>query len=107
MLDKESYPLEIQELPRLSDIYPHLVGQQAHEEDDPLDLPHFAFSSNVEMYLHSSGSTGFPKPIPYSHAVMASHARFSTVLSYFFLSEIDRVLLSVGSRGHRTLAPLQ
>jgi acyl-coenzyme A synthetase/AMP-(fatty) acid ligase len=89
--------LLVEELPTFADVYPHLAGKHAekfsrrclgtryedphedrHEEVEELLLrqPH-TYSGNVEMYLHSSGSTGLPKPIAYTHAVLESHAHFS------------------------------
>jgi acyl-coenzyme A synthetase/AMP-(fatty) acid ligase len=67
----EGHELEIKELPSLPDVYPQFASSQtsidgAPELFDPLpEVP--AFSNDTEMYIHSSGSTGLPKAIPYSH----------------------------------------
>ncbi|KAK1220933.1 hypothetical protein PQX77_016273 [Marasmius sp. AFHP31] len=70
-----SYDVTIEEIPSLSQLYPNL----AHE---PPSLPGFKqyptlpkpdFHSTA-IYIHSSGSTGFPKPIPLTHRSIWSYA---------------------------------
>ncbi|KAG2047412.1 putative aminoadipate reductase [Suillus hirtellus] len=60
--------LQIDEIPALKYLYPSLVSGTPNEAVVPypsLDPPS---SENVILfYLHSSGSTGFPKPIPISN----------------------------------------
>ncbi|KAJ7686385.1 hypothetical protein B0H17DRAFT_1160660 [Mycena rosella] len=62
------YELSVEEFPLLGQVYPHL-GHETKEDTfvmypeattrTPLD--------NAALYLHSSGSTGFPKCIPETH----------------------------------------
>ncbi|KAJ7696821.1 acetyl-CoA synthetase-like protein [Mycena rosella] len=62
------YELSIEEFPLLGEIYPHL-GHETKEDafaaypDSTTRTP----LDNVALYLHSSGSTGFPKCIPETH----------------------------------------
>ncbi|KAG2361461.1 putative aminoadipate reductase, partial [Suillus spraguei] len=61
----ETSQLQVDEIPALKDLYPALVSGTPNEEIDPyssLDSP--SSENDVLFYLHSSGSTGFPKPIP-------------------------------------------
>ncbi|TFK74139.1 putative aminoadipate reductase [Pluteus cervinus] len=63
-----SFRLQIDEAPNVLSIYPELGGKV---DEDPLPLwPHPAVRPKDEdicFYLHSSGSTGFPKPISLPH----------------------------------------
>ncbi|KAJ7439939.1 putative aminoadipate reductase [Mycena latifolia] len=62
------YELSIEEIPLLGEIYPHLGRER---KEDPFEhYPGPAMRTpldDVAMYLHSSGSTGFPKCIPETH----------------------------------------
>jgi thioester reductase-like protein/acyl-CoA synthetase (AMP-forming)/AMP-acid ligase II len=65
MSDTQTSQLQIDEIPALNYLYPELVGETPHEDIVPYPLPGLRPSENdVLFYLHSSGSTGFPKPIP-------------------------------------------
>ncbi|GBE84591.1 acetyl-CoA synthetase-like protein [Sparassis crispa] len=67
----ETYNLQFDVLPNLSDIFPSFASPSAGLfsspepystcTDTPISRPH-----EPVLYLHSSGSTGFPKPIPQS-----------------------------------------
>ncbi|TFK74185.1 putative aminoadipate reductase [Pluteus cervinus] len=63
-----SFNLQIEEAPGLLSLFPELGGKGGKS---PLPLwPHPAARPKDEdicLYLHSSGSTGFPKPIPLTH----------------------------------------
>ncbi|KAJ7683143.1 hypothetical protein B0H17DRAFT_1205376 [Mycena rosella] len=65
------YELSIEEFPLLGQVYPHL-GHETKENafvaypDSTTRTP----LDSVAMYLHSSGSTGFPKCIPESHRTL-------------------------------------
>ncbi|KAG6328546.1 hypothetical protein ID866_10543, partial [Astraeus odoratus] len=66
--DHEPYCLRIEELPTLASVYPHL----SHEVASSPFLPYpkqerKPEADDIMYYLHSSGSTGFPKPIPITH----------------------------------------
>jgi acyl-CoA synthetase (AMP-forming)/AMP-acid ligase II len=65
---KADYVINIEELPSLPETYPRLAREVASDPFESLELPSGdAFPGGVEIYLHSSGSTGVPKSIPFSH----------------------------------------
>ncbi|TFK74161.1 acetyl-CoA synthetase-like protein [Pluteus cervinus] len=62
------FGLQVEEAPEVLSIFPELGGKSA-ERLLPL-WPHPVVRPKAEdicLYLHSSGSTGFPKPIPLTH----------------------------------------
>ncbi|KAJ7146585.1 putative aminoadipate reductase [Mycena epipterygia] len=69
------YELSIEEIPLLGKIYPHL-GRETKEDDfTPYPSPGTRTAlDDVAMYLHSSGSTGFPKSIPETHRNLIHYA---------------------------------
>lgn len=68
-LQREDYAVMIEEMPLFTDVYPRLAHDTRDESFD--SVPPFeggALSADIPaLYLHSSGSTGFPKPIPWRH----------------------------------------
>ncbi|KAJ3903705.1 hypothetical protein F5879DRAFT_1002249 [Lentinula edodes] len=69
-----TYELSIEEVPTLKVAYPCLGQETA---DDPFTPISSAFSpkdSDKGIYLHSSGSTGFPKPILFTHQIIKDDA---------------------------------
>jgi acyl-CoA synthetase (AMP-forming)/AMP-acid ligase II len=68
--------LQIEELPDFADIYEE-AGDEGDDDVRLVSALREPFDGAVEMYLHSSGSTGMPKPVPYSRQVLASHADYS------------------------------
>jgi acyl-coenzyme A synthetase/AMP-(fatty) acid ligase len=69
------YHLDIEELPAFPDIYPRLTHETAADPFEPIPLPaRDTFINEVVIYIHSSGSTGFPKPIPWTHRVFSKFA---------------------------------
>ncbi|TFL01209.1 hypothetical protein BDV98DRAFT_619597 [Pterulicium gracile] len=71
--DQAKNPLRVDFIPTLATLYPYL----ARESFDHPFRPFFktiaaARPDDVYLYLHSSGSTGFPKPIPHTRKTMAS-----------------------------------
>ncbi|KAL6300002.1 hypothetical protein BKA93DRAFT_741263 [Sparassis latifolia] len=61
----ESYHLQLDVLPSLSDVFPAFASPSAEHISPP--KPYFQTKPHDPvLYLHSSGSTGFPKPIPQS-----------------------------------------
>ncbi|KIJ09827.1 hypothetical protein PAXINDRAFT_17112 [Paxillus involutus ATCC 200175] len=85
-------PIIIDELPTLAYAFPKL-GYEA--ESDPHD-PYPAAASRPDldrpaMYLHSSGSTGFPKPIPHSYKVQIHWIRQRAIDSLHYLSAPRRL----------------
>jgi acyl-coenzyme A synthetase/AMP-(fatty) acid ligase len=71
-LAEEGHALKISELPTLGEVYSHFRSSGTDSDSDSTEtLPEVpTFSNRVEVYLHSSGSTGMPKAIPYSHEFM-------------------------------------
>ncbi|KAG2117013.1 putative aminoadipate reductase [Suillus discolor] len=64
----ETSQLQIDEIPALKYLYPSLVSGIPNEASDPYpSLGPPSSENDVLFYLHSSGSTGFPKPIPISN----------------------------------------
>ncbi|KAJ7636277.1 putative aminoadipate reductase [Roridomyces roridus] len=62
------YGLSIEEIPLQGQIYPHLGHETSTHEFTPYPQPYSRPSiDDVALYLHSSGSTGFPKSIPETH----------------------------------------
>ncbi|KAG1870690.1 putative aminoadipate reductase [Suillus subalutaceus] len=62
--------LQIDEIPALNHLYPALVSGTPNEAIVPYSSPGLRSSENdVLFYLHSSGSTGFPKPIPLTNLI--------------------------------------
>ncbi|KAG1853273.1 putative aminoadipate reductase [Suillus tomentosus] len=60
--------LQIDEIPALKHLYPSLVSGTPNEDIVPYpSLGPPSSDNDVLFYLHSSGSTGFPKPIPMSN----------------------------------------
>ncbi|KAG0691850.1 putative aminoadipate reductase [Suillus ampliporus] len=63
--DTETSRLQLDEFPALKDLYPALVRGSPNEAFLTYPPPASRSSGNdILFYLHSSGSTGFPKPIP-------------------------------------------
>ncbi|KZT19320.1 acetyl-CoA synthetase-like protein [Neolentinus lepideus HHB14362 ss-1] len=64
----KGYGLEITEIPAFTDVFPLLGKETSDDPFEPFELkdwnPGF---DDPALYLHSSGSTGFPKPITQTH----------------------------------------
>lgn len=64
-LDEKGIKVELQELPALHEIFPRYgKGRSVHNVAPFPASPKAPSQDDVVLYLHSSGSTGFPKPIP-------------------------------------------
>jgi acyl-coenzyme A synthetase/AMP-(fatty) acid ligase len=73
----EPFEVTLQEAPWINEIYPHLGA----ERDTDAFTPYPASArrpalGDVMLYLHSSGSTGFPKPIPITHEAQLDSCAF-------------------------------
>ena len=80
-------PFKVEESPTISQCYPFLGHETASHSfesypalSDELDL------DRVIFYLHSSGSTGFPKPIPQTSRTVLSWFSLGTLLFTFFVN---------------------
>ncbi|PPR05125.1 hypothetical protein CVT24_010381 [Panaeolus cyanescens] len=77
------FALTIEEVPRFDDIFPKIGCEN---EDDPFTpYPGPATRPDLDelaLYLHSSGSTGFPKAIPQTHRILVAWAAFPPAIQY-------------------------
>ena len=77
-LETESYALEVQDLLHIDVAFPTLYGKPS---DDPAPYPEPEVPLTMEdvgVYYHSSGSTGFPKPIPQRYFDMLQNCNSRT-----------------------------
>lgn len=63
-LDSECWSLTVENLPDIETIFPALYGKELDEEFAPYPTRENVDKFDIAFYLHSSGSTGFPKPVP-------------------------------------------
>lgn len=76
-LAADDFDLVIEEIPSLAEIYPKLGRELADDPFEPYpEHPSRPGLSDLALYLHSSGSTGFPKAIPQTHIMMVHWAAF-------------------------------
>ncbi|KAI5884843.1 acetyl-CoA synthetase-like protein [Schizophyllum commune H4-8] len=76
----EEYDLTIEEMPALDLLYPHLAHEKATDAFEPYPEPVTPQKpGDMEIYLHSSGSTGFPKAIGHTHASIAGWSKLAMV----------------------------
>ena len=77
--EESSYPLIIEEIPQLKDVFPKLGVETPSDPFTPyvsaLERPR-AGPNDIGLILHSSGSTGFPKAIPQPYLTMVHWAAF-------------------------------
>jgi hypothetical protein len=59
-----SFELSIEEPPEFNSVYPNLGRETVADAFTPYANSSRTDMTSVAMYLHSSGSTGYPKPIP-------------------------------------------
>jgi acyl-CoA synthetase (AMP-forming)/AMP-acid ligase II len=95
-LAASEYSLDIQELPAFPDIYPCFTRETISDPFEPIALPsRDAFVDGIIPYIHSSGSTGFPKPIPWTHEVLSKFTYAPFVTEYRGLDRDIREFSSV------------
>ncbi|KAF9062745.1 hypothetical protein BDP27DRAFT_1427576 [Rhodocollybia butyracea] len=68
------YVLSIEEVPSLQQVYPCLGQETAQDPFEPIKAIVSPKDSDKALYLHSSGSTGLPKPIPLTHKIVMGTA---------------------------------
>ncbi|KAJ6480154.1 putative aminoadipate reductase [Mycena sanguinolenta] len=73
------FPLTIGEIPSVSQIYPYLGAESPQSAFDPYPLGTRPAWDAVCIYLHSSGSTGFPKAIPETNRVIWQWSTLTTL----------------------------
>ncbi|KIK65753.1 hypothetical protein GYMLUDRAFT_240230 [Collybiopsis luxurians FD-317 M1] len=90
-----SYALSIEEVPSLQEMFPRLGKETAKDPFSPLTLSFSPKDSDKGIYLHSSGSTGFPKPILFTHQIIKDNA------SLIFVSKLRELCSNpvIGSLG--------
>lgn len=70
-LAEKQFKVQIIDLPQVHDIFPSLSKATSIERVERFPLSAKPFhKEEIVLYLHSSGSTGHPKPIPQNHAVV-------------------------------------
>jgi len=65
-----SYELAIEEVPSLHDIFPKLGVETEGDPFTPFKTNYKPKPDEIAIYVHSSGSTGLPKAIPYEHQTL-------------------------------------
>ncbi|KAJ4490659.1 acetyl-CoA synthetase-like protein [Lentinula aciculospora] len=75
-----TYELSIEEVPTLQDAYPHLGREVVGDFFTPITPAFSPKDSEAGIYLHSSGSTGFPKPILFTHKIIKDDAALLYIL---------------------------
>ncbi|TFK33797.1 hypothetical protein BDQ12DRAFT_715644 [Crucibulum laeve] len=68
------YPVHIDTVPDLQQLYPKLGMESADDSFDAYITGPRPALHDIAMYMHSSGSTGFPKPIPETHEALIEWA---------------------------------
>jgi acyl-coenzyme A synthetase/AMP-(fatty) acid ligase len=98
-LAKDAYDVEVVEMPPLYDIYPklgHETPEDAFEEYPPISVrPDI---DNTMLYLHSSGSTGFPKSIRESFRMFCHWASMRESRSTFLLVRSTGLIIRIHSK---------
>lgn len=73
-----TFELLIEEIPSMADMYPKLSQETGADPFQPYPAAVQRPSlDDICAYLHSSGSTGLPKPIPQTNRIIIETARLS------------------------------
>ncbi|KAF9067129.1 putative aminoadipate reductase [Rhodocollybia butyracea] len=75
-------PSRIIEAPSLQELYPHLGNETANDPFTPIAFPPSPKDTDIAIYLHSSGSTGLPKPIAFTHQIVKDNAALIRSISW-------------------------
>ncbi|KAJ7496400.1 putative aminoadipate reductase [Mycena latifolia] len=74
------YSLDVAEMPSLAGVYPNLGAEKPDSTFDPYPASTAPPAlDDTALYLHSSGSTGFPKAIAATHRILTQWATFAPV----------------------------
>ncbi|KAF8878948.1 putative aminoadipate reductase [Infundibulicybe gibba] len=77
------FSLVIEEVPPLDVIYPRIGAETALDPFKPYPPPPTRPSlDDIALYLHSSGSTGFPKAIPQTHRMLSHWSSFPNLREF-------------------------
>ncbi|KZP06375.1 acetyl-CoA synthetase-like protein [Athelia psychrophila] len=80
VLKPTGYDLTVENAPTISQCYPQLGHESSTDPFIPYPEPAAPLGMDtVFLYIHSSGSTGFPKPIPNTSRTMLSWCTSSTI----------------------------
>ncbi|KIK59187.1 hypothetical protein GYMLUDRAFT_44941 [Collybiopsis luxurians FD-317 M1] len=93
----EPFELSVEEAPGLYEVYPYLGKETANDPSDPPPVPYLPKDTDTAIYLHSSGSTGFPK------AIRLSHTNFKSYISLLCMQDMRD--LGFGPYGAAGLPP--
>jgi acyl-CoA synthetase (AMP-forming)/AMP-acid ligase II len=70
-----NFQLVVEDIPSLDEVYPKLGKEKTDDPFEPYPQPTIRPPlTDVLLYLHSSGSTGFPKAIPQTYQNMTHWA---------------------------------
>ncbi|KAJ7255805.1 hypothetical protein B0H12DRAFT_1202107 [Mycena haematopus] len=73
------FHLSITEVPSIAQIYPKLGSETADYDFEPYPSHMAVFElDDICLYLHSSGSTGLPKPVAHTHRIIINWASNDT-----------------------------
>jgi acyl-coenzyme A synthetase/AMP-(fatty) acid ligase len=93
-LAEVDFALDIQEVPSFQEIYPNIGAETPDHAFQPYPKPQISANFNdVFMYIHSSGSTGFPKAVAQTYRAfthwMSGRSPFGTdsrsLINSFFI----------------------
>jgi len=76
--EEPDYELTVYEIPSLYEVFPKLAQEREEDPFTPFTPSIQPALTDIAMYLHSSGSTGFPKAIPQTHQIFTHWAAFRT-----------------------------
>ena len=84
----KGYILDLMRLPSIRSIFPGLYSTPPDVTYDATPYPaHVALQKpdDVVLIIHSSGSTGIPKPIPQTHKILLQWCRSCMITIYLSL----------------------
>ncbi|RDB20739.1 Non-canonical non-ribosomal peptide synthetase FUB8 [Hypsizygus marmoreus] len=78
-----TFELIVEDIPSLAELYPKIGKETVDDAFEP--YPQYTVRppmTDVAIYLHSSGSTGFPKAIPQTHLILTHWAAFPSLVEF-------------------------